>query len=120
MQTPGIIIKDPWLKPFQEIILNQEERARQKEKELTGDKKLVDFATGYLFFGLHKTKNSWIFREWALNARKIYIIGDFTNWEENEEYRLTQKDCGNWEIKLQNLIIFAGLIKSVLCPETGK
>ena len=47
MQTPGIIIKDPWLKPCQEIILNREERARQKEKELTGDKKLVDFATGF-------------------------------------------------------------------------
>ena len=100
MHIPGIILKDPWLKPFQEIILKREERARQKEKELTGDKKLVDFATGYLFFGLHKTNNNWIFREWAPNARKIYIIGEFTNWEENEEFRLTQKDSGNWEIEL--------------------
>ena len=120
MQTPGIILKDPWLKPFQEIILNREERARQKEKELTGDKKLVDFATGYLFFGLHKTKNSWIFREWAPNARKMYIIGEFTNWKENEEYRLTQKDCGNWEIELpENSLQYGALYKLSIHWENG-
>ena len=121
MQTPGIIHQDPWLKPFQQIILSREERARQKEKELTGEKKLIDFATGYLFFGLHKTKNSWIFREWAPNARKIYIIGEFTNWEENEEYRLTQKDFGNWEIKLPvNSIQHGALYRLSVHWENGK
>lgn len=100
MQTPGIILKDPWLKPFEQKILDRVKRAKQKEKVLTGSKKLEDFATGYLFFGLHKTSDGWIFREWAPNASKIFIIGDFTNWEEDEEFRLKKKDNGNWEIKL--------------------
>ncbi|KAA6306348.1 1 4-alpha-glucan branching enzyme GlgB, partial [termite gut metagenome] len=61
---------------------------------------LSEFASGYLYFGLHRTKDGWIFREWAPNATQIYLIGTFTDWKENEKYALKRLEDGNWEIKL--------------------
>ena len=73
-----------------------------KESALTGNEKnsLSDFATGYLYFGLHRTNDGWIFREWAPNATQIYLIGTFSDWKENATYAMQRIDNGNWEIKL--------------------
>ena len=75
--VPKIVQDDPWLQPYTGNILNRIEAAGQKEKELTGDSELSDFATGYLYFGLHKNDDGWVIREWAPNATYIYLIGSF-------------------------------------------
>lgn len=96
-----IIEKDSWLKPFSDAINGRHKRAIDKERELTqGNKSLSDFATGYMFFGLHRTKEGWVFREWAPNATEIYIVGTFNNWTLTEEYALNRLDNGVWEIHL--------------------
>ena len=53
-KIPKLIQDDMWLQPFADIIINRIEAARKKEKELTGDKNIYEFASGYLYFGLHK------------------------------------------------------------------
>ena len=74
----GIIESDPWLEPYSAAIEGRHQHALDKELELTGGKgTLSDFATGYLYFGLHRTRRGWVFREWAPNAKEIYLIGDF-------------------------------------------
>jgi len=74
-------------------------RAIRKEQELTRDiPTLKDFASGHLYFGLHRNPDSWVFREWAPNAEKIYLVGDFSNWEERPENMLVKKEHGTWEI----------------------
>ena len=97
-----IVKNDPWLEPFNDAIKGRHDHVLHKLNELTGGKiTLSEFAGGYLYFGLHKTPRQWIFREWAPNATKIYLIGDFNNWQEDEAYRLKPVgDSGNWEIKL--------------------
>jgi 1,4-alpha-glucan branching enzyme len=76
-------------------------KVTEKEIELTGDiKSLSDFATGYLYFGMHRTDTGWVFREWAPNAEKIYLVGDFNGWKETEKYRLRRLQNGIWEINL--------------------
>lgn len=96
-----IIEKDSWLKPFSDAINGRHKRAIDKERELTqGNKSLSDFATGYMFFGLHRTKEGWVFREWAPNATEIYIVGTFNNWTLTEEYALNRLDNGVWEVHL--------------------
>lgn len=104
-KTPArlkIIENDSWLSPFENAINGRHQAVINKVKELTGGSmKLSDFADGYLYFGLHKEKKEWVFREWAPNATKIYLIGDFNNWEEEENFRLKKiEGTGNWEIKL--------------------
>ncbi len=96
-----IIKNDPYLEPFESAIDARYDYALAKEKELTGDEKtLAEFATGYLYFGLHKTKSGWTFREYAPNATEIFLIGDFNNWQQGPEYQLQNIGNGVWEINL--------------------
>ena len=99
----GIIESDPWLEPYSAAIEGRHQHAIDKELELTNGKStLSDFATGYLYFGLHRTPKGWTFREWAPNAKEIYIIGDFNGWKENGDYRMyrVKNSPGVWEVEL--------------------
>jgi 1,4-alpha-glucan branching enzyme len=99
--VPKIILNDPWLKPYASIIIKRCEKLFRKEHELvkqTGN--LMDFADGYLYFGLHRTPEGWIFREWAPNAEKIFLLGEFNDWKEDTEFQLKKKPYGQWEINL--------------------
>ena len=97
-----IIKNDPWLEPFGRSIEGRNNHFLQKEKELTrnGKIKLSDFATGHLYFGLHKTTDGWVFREWAPNATEIFLVGTFNNWQRMESYRLKRIENGVWEVKI--------------------
>ncbi len=97
-----LIKNDPWLKPYTEAIEGRFNYVIHKEALLTNNGKtsLSDYASGYTYFGLHKTKHEWIFREWAPNATAIYIVGTFNNWQKLDEYKLQPKANGEWEIKL--------------------
>ena len=102
--TLKLIKDDPWLKDYEPAIAGRHQHALDKINQLTNNGKstLSDFASGYLYFGLHKTDKGWVFREWAPNATQIYLIGDFNNWQESPKYQLKRiKDSGNWEIKLR-------------------
>ena len=100
-KTLGIIKHDPWLAPYADAINGRHKDAVKKELELVGTKgNLVDFANAHKYFGLHKTKTGWVFREWAPNATEIYLMGSFTDWHEDEDYKLTRLDGGVWEINL--------------------
>jgi len=100
METPLLVKNDPWLKNFEDAIVGRLQYAEKREKELVGvNSNLVDFANGHLFFGCHKTKTHWIFREWAPNATNICLIGDFSNWEEHVEFVFDEKDT-YWELQV--------------------
>ena len=102
--TLKLILNDPWLEPYEEAINGRHQHALDKERELTRNGKctLSEFADGYLYFGLHRTKEGgWVFREWAPNATDIYLVGDFNDWDERPDYKLKRiKGTGNWEVKL--------------------
>ena len=50
-------------------------------------------------------KAQWVLREWAPNATAIYMIGDFTNWQKDEAYRLQPVGNGVWEVVLDEDMI---------------
>jgi 1,4-alpha-glucan branching enzyme len=96
-----ILRNDPWLEPFGDAIVGRHRHALAKEAELTGGKQsLADFASGYLYFGLHRTADGWTFREWAPNATHIYMVGTFNDWKETEAYQLQPAEGGVWSIVL--------------------
>ncbi len=92
---------DPYLKPYEKIIRRRLSKIIAAESRLTGDKmSLANFASGHEYFGLHFRNNQWVFREWAPNADKIILIGDMTDWREEEAFALKRLDEGIWEIRL--------------------
>ncbi|MBQ2808117.1 MAG: alpha amylase C-terminal domain-containing protein [Bacteroidaceae bacterium] len=97
-----LVERDSYLAPYNLSIEGRHRYFLSREKELTknGRQTLSDFATGYLYFGLHRTSTGWVFREWAPNATKIVLIGDFSNWEERPEYELKPLAGGVWERKM--------------------
>jgi 1,4-alpha-glucan branching enzyme len=101
-KTLGLIKNDPWLEPYSTAINGRYEYFLSKENELTqnGKVKLSDFACGYLYFGLHRTSDAWVFREWAPNASAIYLIGDFNSWQEKPDFQLQRIDNGVFELIL--------------------
>jgi len=100
--TIKLVKNDSWLKPYEAAIVGRHNHVLQKLSELTnnGRQTLSDFASGYMYFGLHRTEKGWIFREWAPNATAIYIVGDFNGWTELPQYQLKTKNNGVWELKL--------------------
>ena len=101
MKTLNIVKNDSGLERYAGAIKARYDYAKRKELELTGGmQSLADFASGYLYFGLHKTSKEWIFREYAPNATELYLIGDFNNWQQGPEYQLQNIGNGVWEIKL--------------------
>jgi 1,4-alpha-glucan branching enzyme len=111
-----IIQSDTYLAPYQLAIEGRHNFAVEKEKILAGkEKSLSDFANGHLFYGLHKVDNQWIFREWAANATAIYLIGNFNNWQKDENYRLKSAENGVWEgVFAENMLKHGDLYKLLI------
>lgn len=101
MSELTLVKSDPYLVPYTGAIEGRYNYFKDVEKKLIGDNKnLSNFATGYLYFGLHHLSEGWVFREWAPNATAIFLIGEFNNWQRTPEYQLKKLPNGNWEIKL--------------------
>ena len=99
----GIVARDKYLQPFEAAIQGRHDHALWKLNQLTrnGEITLSDFANGYEYFGLHRNRDGWVFREWAPNATDIFLVGDFNNWTESEAYRCHRiEGTGNWELRL--------------------
>ncbi|VGO19833.1 alpha amylase C-terminal domain-containing protein [Pontiella sulfatireligans] len=93
---------DPWLEPFLGQIHQRTEHIKYVEDRLTGGKiSLNEFANAHEYYGLHFRDGKWIFREWAPNATAIYMVGDFSNWKQEDEFALHYGDGnGVWEIEI--------------------
>lgn len=93
---------DPWIADYKsDIDLRMNELEKQK-KRLVGSKSLKDFANGYQYYGFHKVKTGWIYREWAPNAKSLYLIGDFNNWDRHS-HPLTKINDTDWEIFIKGI-----------------
>lgn len=100
-----LIKNDPYLADYSVAIEGRHQRVLQKIADLTNNGKtsLSDFATGYLYFGLHKTEHGWVIREWAPNATQIFLVGDFNGWKESAKYSFKRiSGTGNWELKISS------------------
>ena len=96
-----LVEEDKLLKPFAGIIEKRHQQVLAMEREFTyRTTRLSDKCNSYLYYGLHRTNEGWVFREWAPNATAIYLLGEFNDWRKHPDYALTKVGDGNWEIKL--------------------
>ena len=105
MKSPTLakLTDDPYLAPFHGHLQRRADHINYVADRLTGGTmSLNEFANAHEYYGLHFRDGQWIFREWAPNATAIYLVGDFSNWEQRDEFALHYGDGdGVWEIVLE-------------------
>lgn len=123
-KTLRILEIDPWLKPFAKDLQLRMERYETLKKVLLGSASTFsDFANGHLYFGIHRTKTGWVYREWAPAARALYLTGDFNSWNKTS-HPLTRINNGCWEIHLEHdkykkTFIHGSLVKVRVASDKG-
>ncbi len=96
----GILSVDPYLLPYEGDLKKRMDNYTRKKEELVGKRgRLSAFANGYNYFGIHRTRTGWVYREWAPAAEQMYFTGDFNGWN-TKSHPLTALENGVWEIKL--------------------
>ena len=105
-KVPMIYETDPWLAPYREAVDARHRRILEARADIETDGSLSKGLNNHLYYGMHRTaEGDWIFREWAPNATKIYLIGEFNNWKRTEAYALRPVGNGNWEIRVGSMFI---------------
>ena len=100
MSNKTLVDLDQWLAPHKSTIQAREKYISSKLKTVLSGKTPAEFAMGFLHFGLHKTDTGWTFHEWAPNATRMFLVGDFSDWKEREEFALNRGENGEWSIDL--------------------
>lgn len=101
---------DPWLAPYLGIIKRRAEASAACARRLAhGPGALSEFACAHEFYGLHHRSHDWVFREWAPQATDIWLVGDFSDWQIRETFRLKRLPGRDvWEIILPDVAIRHG------------
>ena len=95
-----ILEKMPELRPFEGDLNLRMDLYQQKRRQILGEKKkLTGFAEAHLWYGFHREKDGWVYREWAPGADELYLSGDFNGWQWTAT-PLTRIENGNWEVHL--------------------
>ena len=95
---------DPSLRAVEGDVIARTERYLNKKKELLGKgMKLSDFANGHHYYGFHKTKTGWIYREWAPAAREMHLVGDFNGWDRQAHPMTKIDEGGTWELEIKGV-----------------
>ena len=98
--TKKIYVTDPWLEPFRGAVDARHERILADRKKLAGDGTLSAAVNNHIYYPLHREGDSWVIREWAPNATRIFLIGESNNWKRTEGYAFSPVGSGNWELRL--------------------
>lgn len=111
---------DKYLKPYEkDINLRMSNYYDMRQKLLQDSDNLVDFANSYLYFGLHQTLDGWVFREWAPGAEKMFLTGDFNDWNIFNDQMSAIGD-GVFEIKLDKKTLSKGQKIQVIIVRNGE
>ncbi|KAK3100930.1 alpha-1,4-glucan branching enzyme, partial [Teratosphaeriaceae sp. CCFEE 6253] len=96
-----IVTLDPYLDPYKPALRSRFTKAQQwlhTINETEGG--LEKFSRGYERFGFTVAADHTItYREWAPNALRAYLIGDFNGWN-RDSHQMRRDDYGVWEISL--------------------
>ena len=96
------LLDDAYLKPFEAAVRGRAQHAFDRANELTlGKCSLSDWANAHDYYGLHRTKAGWVFREWAPHATSMWLVGDFNGWKIDPDFEIFRiPGTDTWERKI--------------------
>ncbi len=91
---------NPQLRSFEkDIDLRMSLYKETRGKLLSTTDSLSEFANAHQYYGFHHVEGGWFYREWAPNAKALYLTGAFNKWNRTS-HPLKNLGNGNWEIFL--------------------
>ncbi|KAL9584082.1 MAG: hypothetical protein Q9212_002329 [Teloschistes hypoglaucus] len=123
----GVVQLDSWLSPFKEALRSRYSHAQKWIKTINETEGgLEKFSRGFERFGFVVHENGDItYREWAPNAMRAYLIGDFNGWN-RDATPMTKEEYGRWSVTLpakdgQPAIPHKSKVKiSMVIPHSGE
>jgi 1,4-alpha-glucan branching enzyme len=104
------LLDDVYLRPYEEAIRGRAMHAFARARELTAGKRpLAEWASAHEYYGLHRTRRGWVFREWAPHATSMWLVGDFSKWKIDPRFecrRIPKSDV--WEVKIPLKLVKPG------------
>ena len=89
MENRTKLLDDKYLEPYADAIRGRRDHAYWRAEQLAGKGgSLADWASAHEYYGLHRVRGGWTFREWAPNATEMYLVGDFSKWKLQKKFRL--------------------------------
>lgn len=95
--------EDGWLAAhFAGIEARSQEALRVRNKLVGSGGSLWDWAQGHRWYGLHRLEDgSWVYRDWAPNATRLALNGDFSNWQVQDAFTATRlNEHGDWDLQI--------------------
>ncbi|AET37581.1 1,4-alpha-glucan branching enzyme Ecym_1347 [Eremothecium cymbalariae DBVPG len=113
----GVVELDPWLRPYADVLSARRYLADKWSYDirhpLSGKElSLGEFArASYKTYGLHANAvtKEITYREWAPNAKRAFLVGDFNDWDESKNELTEVNEFG----------IFSGVIPPTSQKEFG-
>jgi 1,4-alpha-glucan branching enzyme len=97
-----LISYDKGLEHYRNSLEKRLEHVQAYSERILEKSSIKDFAHGHRHFGLHKTSEGWVYRDWAPAATKIYLVGEFSGWADEESFALEPIGNGEWGVHLPN------------------
>jgi len=96
-----ILELNPQLQPFAgDIGLRMHLYETTKKRLLPDGMTLNEFANAHNYYGFHRVRGGWVYREWAPGANQLYLMGDFNGWNKTS-HPLKNLGNGNWQLFLR-------------------
>lgn len=111
---------DPYLAPYADAVDARHRRIMEAREKFAVGGSLSAGINNHFYYGLHREADgTWVFREWAPNAVKIYLIGEFNGWHRTEGYALQPVGGGNWEIRIPSFFLSHGQLYKLFIEWPG-
>lgn len=91
---------DPYVKPYQTEIERRYKCLSSLKNDIEKNEGGMEkFSRGYERFGINRTPEGLMYREWAPAAHGVYLTGDFNGWSRTS-HPCTRNEFGVWELAL--------------------
>ena len=111
---------DKWLEPYRDVIDRRRKMVLELRDGIAVGGSLSDGLNNHIYYGLHRNESGdWVFREWAPNATRMWLVGEFNNWKRTDAYALRPLGGGNWEIVLPGMFLSHGMLYKLFIEWPG-
>lgn len=117
-----VVEQDSWLQPVERALEDRQMRFENRLGAIISDSSsLIEYGSAYKYFGFNydADKKGWWFREWLPQVHKIFLFGEFNNWDRYANELKKTDDGDVWEIffpdeEYQNRLIHGSKYKMLV------